>query len=161
LKPSKLFAIAAFLALLVATIAIGRFAGFDSNEPRSIGQAASGTELTVIDGDTVRVGHTTYRLVGFDTPERGDRALCDSERELAEIAAARLRSLIASGDPKLETVACACRPGTEGTRNCNFGRSCAYLKVGGKDVGPMLIGEGLAQVFVCGNTSSPPRRPWC
>ena len=32
--------------------------------------------IEVIDGDTVRQQGFTYRLVGFDTPERGDRARC-------------------------------------------------------------------------------------
>jgi len=36
--------------------------------------------IDVIDGDTVRYQGSTYRLVGFDTPERGDRARCDDER---------------------------------------------------------------------------------
>ena len=29
--------------------------------------------ITVIDGDTGRYGGQVYRLVSFDTPERGDR----------------------------------------------------------------------------------------
>jgi endonuclease YncB( thermonuclease family) len=29
----------------------------------------------VIDGDTVRFNGAAYRLMGFDTPERGDGAL--------------------------------------------------------------------------------------
>jgi endonuclease YncB( thermonuclease family) len=121
----------------------------------------TGPDLTVVDGDTVRSGGATYRLVGFDTPERGDRALCDRERQLAERATARLKSLLVTGEPKLERVACACRAGTEGTQACNFGRLCAFLRVDGRDVGETLIGEGLAQPFVCGRTSCPPRRPWC
>ena len=33
--------------------------------------------------------------------------------------------------------------------------------VDGRDVGPILIAEGLAQQFQCGAISCPPRRPWC
>jgi endonuclease YncB( thermonuclease family) len=160
LKPRTTIVIASFLAILVAVVAVQRFADPGALGVNTTGQANQ-SGISVIDGDTVRLGGITYRLVGFDTPERGDRALCDKERNLAEVASGRLQSLIASGDAKLEPVACACRPGTEGTRNCNFGRSCAYLKVSGKDVGPILINEGLAQAFVCGTTSCPSRRPWC
>ena len=40
----------------------------------------SSIAIDVVDGDTVRSGGAVYRLVGFDTPERGDRARCDDER---------------------------------------------------------------------------------
>jgi hypothetical protein len=64
-------------------------------------------------------------------------------------------------DPRLTRVVCACRPGLEGTQNCNFGRLCGSLSIGGRDVGSILIGEGLAHPYVCGTTSCPQRRPWC
>lgn len=118
-------------------------------------------ELTIIDGDTVRSAGVAFRLLGFDAPERGDRALCDKERELAERSASRLQNLIAGGMPKLTRVACPCNTGTEGSASCNEGRSCGSLRVDGRDVGEILIREGLAQPFVCGPTSCPPRRPWC
>ncbi|XSC42959.1 thermonuclease family protein [Bradyrhizobium sp. RDT10] len=84
----------------------------------------------MIDGDTVRFNGELYRLTGFDSPERGDKAPCDSERRLAEAATARLRSLIEKGDAKLVSVACSCRPGQEGTDKCNYGRLCASLSIG-------------------------------
>jgi endonuclease YncB( thermonuclease family) len=117
--------------------------------------------ISVIDGDTVRLDGNTYRLVGFDTPERGDKARCDDERNRAEAATVRLRNLVSGGDARLIRVACACRPGQEGTKNCNFGRLCGSLSIGGRDVGGILISEGLAHPYVCGATSRPPRRPWC
>jgi hypothetical protein len=30
------------------------------------------SDLVILDGDTVKSNGVTYRLVGFDTPERGD-----------------------------------------------------------------------------------------
>lgn len=117
--------------------------------------------IEVIDGDTVRQQGITYRLVGLDTPERGDRARCDYERNQAEAATRRLRALISSGRADLTRVACACRPGTEGSKNCNFGRLCGTLTVGGRDVGQILISEGLARAFLCSGTSCPKRQPWC
>jgi endonuclease YncB( thermonuclease family) len=35
----------------------------------------SGQIIEVIDGDTVHFNGAVYRLVGFDTPKRGDKAL--------------------------------------------------------------------------------------
>ena len=62
------------------------------------------------------------RLMGFDAPELDDRARCTIERMLATRAAARLRQIIRRGDNiDLRMVACACRPGTEGTSNAIMG----------------------------------------
>jgi endonuclease YncB( thermonuclease family) len=118
-------------------------------------------QIEVIDGDTVRFNGERYRLIGLDTPESGDRARCDDERRRAEAATLRLRALVAGGDARFVRVACACRPGQEGSRYCNYGRLCGSLLVGGRDVGATLISEGLAHPYVCGATSCPPRRPWC
>jgi endonuclease YncB( thermonuclease family) len=116
--------------------------------------------VDVIDGDTVRVAGETYRLIGFDAPETY-RAQCPSERELGNRATARLRELVASGGVALERIACSCRPGTEGTRRCNHGRSCGTLRVHGEDVGLTLIREGLARPYLCGPASCSRRESWC
>jgi endonuclease YncB( thermonuclease family) len=117
--------------------------------------------INVIDGDTVRSGGNVYRLVGFDTPESGSNARCAAERSLAARATFRLRQLVAGGGTNLQRVPCACRTGTEGTRACNFGRLCARLTAGGRDVGTILIAEGLARAYHCSGTRCPPRQSWC
>ena len=40
-------------------------------------ELATQHSIVVIDGDTVRHQGFTYRLVGFETLERGDTARCD------------------------------------------------------------------------------------
>ena len=121
----------------------------------------SPARISVVDGDTVRVGGRLTRLVGFNTPETFEPA-CAAERRLGKHAEARLRDLVRSGNVGFAEVACACQPGTEGTARCNYGRACGVLHVDGRDVGETLMAEGLAVRFVCGGTGCPPTpRPWC
>ncbi len=148
----------ALVALAVAAIITFTVAAFTIWQRSSV-EAIS--QIEVIDGDTVRFQGVAYRLSGFDAPEVGDKARCDYERRLADAATVRLRNLIAGGDARLVRVACACRPGQEGTRNSNFGRLCGSLSIGGRDAGNILISEGLAHPYICGATSCPQRRPWC
>jgi endonuclease YncB( thermonuclease family) len=120
-------------------------------------------DIRVIDGDTIRVHHQqpNVRLVGFNAPETR-RAQCELERGLGAKATRRLRDLVREGNLEFEFVACACPPGAEGTQACNYGRRCGTLKAGGRDVGAILIAEGLAVPFQCGATRCPKTpRPWC
>ena len=117
--------------------------------------------VSVVDGDTIRIGDRLTRLVGFNAPETW-KPNCDAEQRLGEAATRRLRQLVAGGDVRFASVHCACRPGTEGTPDCNYGRSCGSLTIDGRDVGSTLISEGLAVRYSCGRTGCPPPpRPWC
>jgi endonuclease YncB( thermonuclease family) len=118
------------------------------------------SEVRVSDGDTIVVAGTTYRLVGFNTPETF-KARCAEERALGVKAHKRLQALVNGGSLDLTEVRCSCAPGTEGTERCNYGRSCATLKAKGVDVGQTLIKEGLAEVYVCRERTCPKRRDWC
>jgi endonuclease YncB( thermonuclease family) len=115
----------------------------------------------VIDGDTIRIEGQNFRLVGFDTPEKGLQAKCAAEREKAVKAAARLREIVAAGTLKFERVACACEGGTEGTLRCNDGRLCAVLSASGREVSDILISEGLARPSVCSRIKCQPKQSWC
>ena len=129
--------------------------------PRFTRSNITSSNLSITDGDTIRIGGERMRLVGFNTPETIE-PVCAEERALGQKAKARLRQLVSKGRLSLERVRCSCKPGTEGTDRCNYGRSCGVLRVDGRDVGDVLIAEGLAVPFVCGDTSCPPTpKPWC
>jgi endonuclease YncB( thermonuclease family) len=120
-------------------------------------------DIRVIDRDTIRVyqEQPNVRLVGFNAPETR-RAACEAERELGAKATRRLRDLVRAGDLDFVYVACSCPPGTQGTFARNYGRDCGTLKSRGRDVGAILMQEGLAVPFVCGATRCPKTpRPWC
>jgi endonuclease YncB( thermonuclease family) len=130
---------------------------------RALSAPIEAGDVRVIDGDTIRVyqKQPNVRLVGFNAPETR-RAVCDAERELGAKATRRVRDLIGDGSLDFEFVACSCPPGTEGTPACNYGRRCGTLKANGRDVGAILIAEGLAVPFHCGETRCPKTpRPWC
>ena len=112
---------------------------------KSVG-ASSAISVRVVDGDTISLndGRPDVRLVGFNAPETGSRARCDAERSKGEAAKSRLRQLVSTGSLGFQQVACSCPPGTEGTNACNFCRRCGILTVDGRDVGSILISEGLA-----------------
>lgn len=118
--------------------------------------------IRVIDGDTIRIDGTRpdHRLVGFNAPETR-RAKTEYERNLGGIATFRLREIVRAGNLDYSRVGCSCKPGTEGTPWCNWGRFCGTLKSNGIDVGQILISEELAVPFVCGPTSCPKTpNPW-
>jgi micrococcal nuclease len=141
----------------------------------SLGDPIDRSEVYVKDGDTIIVGpgderHMSdqeYRLVGFDTPETA-RGKCPSEIEKGNRATARLIALLESGKLDLTEIECSCPPGTKPlTKDCNRGRRCGRLTVNGKDVGEILIAEGLAVPYVCDPPPATRSRPcprqknWC
>lgn len=96
----------------------------------------------VVDGDTFWLRHEKIRIVNIDTPEL--QARCPAERALAERARDRLAALLDVGRPRLR------RFGRD-----QYGRTLAGVRVGDRDVGAVLIGEGLARRW------DGRRHPWC
>ncbi len=103
-----------------------------------------GTVARVVDGDTVSVrldggGLERVRLIGIDTPERGE---CYAGR-----ATGAARAL--AGGRRVELAGDA----TQDARD-RYGRLLAYVWVagGGKDLGYQLVARGLARVYVYEST---------
>ena len=65
-------------------------------------------------------------------------------RILSRRATSRLRQVVAAGGLHFKGVPCACPAGTEGTQQCNHGRLCGYSARPVRDVGQVLINEGLS-----------------
>ncbi|WP_367646523.1 thermonuclease family protein [Ruegeria arenilitoris] len=157
---------AAGLALLAFFVAsdLTPYQAIDTPEESPSTAVLRSGDLRVIDGDTVRVKGISrnVRLVGFNSPEVFSPD-CAEEKRLGERATSRLKALLRSAKSlRLEYVRCACKPGTEGTQACNYGRLCGRLYVNEKDVGDTLIAEGLAAPYRCGRFSCPrPPGNWC
>jgi endonuclease YncB( thermonuclease family) len=100
----------------------------------------------VIDGDTIEAAFgVKYRLLGFDTPEIF-HSPCDAELELGMAAKERLEELFASGEVRV----------IESGRTDKYRRTLAHVEVNGRDVGEILIREGLARPY-----KGERRKSWC
>lgn len=105
--------------------------------------------VAVIDGDTFRCDGRTIRIATIDAPEL-HTAKCDAERRLAEVAKARLYSLLAGGAVTVDVGDPA-----SGREKDRHGRTLGVAKAGGKDIGAALVAERLARRW------TGKRRPWC
>lgn len=123
------------------------------------------SEIKVRDGDTIQARGERYRLVGFDTPETWSRrrVVSPEERALGKQARTKLKALLQTGSLDLTDVPCArtkhARPDAQGRWRTN-NRLCARLTLDGRDIGDILIEEGLARKFVCTETKCPKQSPW-
>ena len=96
------------------------------------------------------------RILGIDAPETENRARCDAERQLAAKATNTLTNIINGMRLDVE------RHGKD-----RFGRTLAYIRISGADVGEMLImanvavrwGNGAKQALE--RVTSNRRPDWC
>lgn len=98
----------------------------------------------VVDGDSVWIDGQRVRLLGIDAPEM--QARCPAERELALRARQRLAEMLSSGSVTTKS---------DGPDKDRYGRLLRRVFVEGVEVGPLLVSEGLARIWV-GR-----REPWC
>jgi micrococcal nuclease len=118
-------------------------------------------QIKVIDGDTITADGKTIHLFGFLAPEV-QSAQCQAERDLGVKASRRMRDLISAGGLDYSPVPCACPTTLLGKWACTLARTCGALKAKGRDVGQILVAEGLAVPFSCDGMQCPKApKPWC
>ena len=121
-------------------------AGVSAGEHRLRFSMCGATRVTcVVDGDTIWLNGVNLRLESYDTPEPYDQ-ICGGANEvaLAHKASARLLQLLNSNAFSIET-----------SGQDRYGRTLGTLRIGGQDVGDILIREGLARSWPNG------REFWC
>lgn len=103
-------------------------------------------EIRVWDGDSIRLGTTrqskAVRIFNVDAPEIEGQ--CAYESRLALQSKIRLAELLKGR--RIEVL----RQGTD-----RYGRTLAAIRVEGRDVGDILVSEGLARTW------AGRREPWC
>lgn len=92
------------------------------------GGCRSGVVTYVVDGDTLDVDRVRVRVLGIDTPERGQCGYAEAK--------ARLRALV--GGRRVTVVP------AKGPARDRYGRELGYVDRNGLDAGRVLIAEGLA-----------------
>lgn len=109
-----------------------------------------GRSAVIIDGDTIALGRERIRILNIDAPESHEPR-CERELVAGLKAKERLAQLV-----RVEAVSVA-RDGKD-----RFGRTLATLSAGGKDVGVVLISEGLALPWRDGPEARAARiKHWC
>ena len=103
-------------------------------------------EIRVWDGDSIRLGTTrqseAVRIFNIDAPEIEGQ--CAYETDLALQSKIRLAELLKG--QRIEIL----HQGTD-----RYGRNLAAIRVEGRDVGDILVSEGLARTW------AGRREPWC
>ena len=98
-----------------------------------VGQSA--LAQTAVDGDTIKLDGTTYRLWGIDAPET--RQTCTSGWPAGMEATDLLRALMRD-----KTVMC------EPKTTDRYGRTVAICRADGRDLGADMVSAGYALAFV-------------
>jgi endonuclease YncB( thermonuclease family) len=136
----------------LAVIGIGLTAG---RAPAAQGRGArivfgsctwGGGTNCVVDGDTIHVNGAKIRIADIDAPEVHDNYRCAAELALGQRAAVRLRQLLNSGVVTMSRI--------DRDRDV-YGRYLRNVQVDGRDVGAVLVHEGLAHVY------RGYKLPWC
>ncbi|MDP3740317.1 MAG: thermonuclease family protein [Hyphomonadaceae bacterium] len=89
---------------------------------------------TVIDGDTIKLDGTTYRIHGIDAPET--HQICDDGYPAGIEATAYLRAMMR--DRRI-----TCEPKTTD----RYGRTVALCRADGMDLGEAMVRAGMAWAF--------------
>ena len=112
--------------------------------------AVPAEQVRVIDGDTVAIGQERLRLLNIDAPETSSPR-CPAEAAAGERATTRLKELTAGGVMVVRS----------GDRD-RYGRTLGRLVVGTRDVGDILLSEGVALPWEPGRRAwEERRRHWC
>lgn len=101
--------------------------------PRDMVGAASAA-VSVVDGDTLRLGSERIRLHGIDAPESQQR--CADGWHAGDAARRALAGLVSGRAPRCEKVT-----------TDRYGRTVAICRVDGEDIGAAMVRRGLAWAY--------------
>lgn len=113
----------------------------------AIGECRGGKRHTcVVDGDTLWINGVKLRAQGYDTPETTTN-ICGGSQEVALGQAATRRFIEILNTARIDISPVG--------RKGRYGRDLVVIYANGRDVGDILVGEGLARHYPSG------REFWC
>lgn len=119
------------LAALICVLAVGPAFAID--------QCGGGKRHTcVVDGDTLWIDGVKLRAQGYDTPETTTN-ICGGAQEVALGQAATRRFINILNTARIEISPVG--------RKGRYGRDLVVIYADGRDVGDILVGEGLARHY--------------
>lgn len=96
--------------------------------------AACESNVRVVDGDTIKINETTYRLLGIDAPELKQRCSIDGAQWACGIASKdHLSQLVGGG-----ALRCS------GNDRDRYGRTLAYCYRDGENINRSMVADGWA-----------------
>jgi len=100
---------------------------------------AAADTIRVVDGDTIKIGETTYRLNGIDAPEHGQKCNKPSGKEwpCGKRATEALNNMVEG-----QAVRC------EGNETDGYGRTIATCYIGNIDLNRQMVLDGMAWAFL-------------
>ncbi len=127
--------VAGLASVVTLALGLGLPGNLLGSAPREQSWSATPAEVTVVDGETLRLGDRTIRLKGLDAPDRGEtcRSNAGASFECATVAASALSRLVAG-----RTLTC------EVQGRDSFGRGLGRCAAGGVDVNLALVSGGFA-----------------
>lgn len=144
--------------VLVAAVIIAAVVAYAAEPlPLCAGPDRSARGVTcIVDGDTFWLDGEKMRVARIDAPEL--RGRCRAERRLAIVARDRLAGLLSdvAALPPCNAARIRDQPDCLSRAGVGrYGRTLVSIRVGGADVGDILIGEGLAARYGGGKPD------WC
>ena len=103
------------------------------------GQAIAQSGVRIVDGDTIEIGQTTYRLFGIDAPEHGQKCAKrgGGSWQCGKAATEYLQHLAAGGQVRCDD-----------RGQDKYGRTIGVCSVGNKDLNEQMVASGHAWAFL-------------